>query len=139
MELLLNLVWLTLALPAVWLWRREISRGGSRRFDSWRRLLVLSSLLMLLFPVVSATDDLHAMRPELEESGLSKRVLRPATGHKAQVRMSGADASPVEAARFPDDPGYRVCGKVSLPPLVLPEPRHPGAAPSRAPPSPRLV
>jgi hypothetical protein len=135
MELLLNLVWLTLALPAVWLWRREASRRGSRRFDSWRCLVVLSSLLMLLFPVVSATDDLHAMRPELEESGLSKRVLRPATGHKAQARMSGADASPIEAGPFPDNPSYGLCGRVLLPPLVLPEPRRLGAAPSRAPPA----
>jgi hypothetical protein len=138
MELLLNLVWLTLALPALWLWRREASRRGSRRFDSWRCLVVLSSLLMLLFPVVSATDDLHAMRPELEESSLSKRMLRPATGHKAQVRLSGADASPVEAGSFSGDPSPAVCGKVWLPPVVLPEPRRPGAPASRAPPSLRL-
>ena len=138
MELLLNLVWLTLALPAIWLWRREASRRGSRPFDSWRSLVVLSSLLMVLFPVVSATDDLHAMRPELEESSLSKRVLRPAPGHRAQVRMSGADASPVEAGPFSGDPSHDVCGMVLLPPLVLPQPRRRGAPTSRAPPSLRL-
>jgi len=138
MELLLNLVWLTLALPALWLWRREASRRRSRRFDSWRCLVVLSSLLMLLFPVVSATDDLHAMRPEVEESSLSKRMLRPATGHKAQVRSSGADASPVEAGWFPSAPSHGVCGKVCLPPVVLPQSRPLGAPASRAPPSLRL-
>ncbi|MCU1298739.1 MAG: hypothetical protein JWO91_3017 [Acidobacteriaceae bacterium] len=31
---------------------------------------------MLLFPVVSATDDLHAMRPEVEESNPSKHIAR---------------------------------------------------------------
>ena len=93
---------------------------------------------MLLFPVVSATDDLHAMRPELEESSFSKRMLRTATGNKAQVRMSGADASPVEAGWCFPDPSHGVCGKVLLPPVVLPAPRRPGAAPSRAPPSLRL-
>jgi len=138
MELLLNLVWLTLALPALWLWRCEASRRGSRPFDSWRSLVVLSSILMVLFPVVSATDDLHAMRPELEESSLSKRVLRPATGHKAPVRMSGADVSPVEPGPFSGDPSHAVCGKVLLPPMVLTEPQRRGAPTSRAPPSLRL-
>jgi hypothetical protein len=134
MELLLNLVWLTLALPAIWLWRREASRRGSRPFDSWRCLVVLSSVLLLLFPVVSATDDLHAMRPEIEESSLSKRMLRSATGHKAQVRLSGAEASPVEPGPFSDDPSHDVCGKVLLPSVVLPESRPPGGPAGRAPP-----
>jgi hypothetical protein len=87
--------------------------------------------------VVSATDDLHAMRPEIEESSLSKRALRPATGHKAQVRLSSADASPVEAGPFSDDP-QAVSGKVLLPSMVLPEPRRPAAPTGRAPPSLRL-
>jgi len=30
-------------------------------------------MLIVLFPVVSATDDLRAMRPEMEESSNSKR------------------------------------------------------------------
>ena len=138
MELLLNLVWLTLALPAIWLWRCEASKRGSRPFDSWRCLLVLSSLLLLLFPVVSATDDLHALRPEIEESSLSKRVLRPATGHKAQLRLSSADASPLEVGPFPDHPSHDVCGKVLWPSVVLPELRRLGPPASRAPPSVRL-
>jgi hypothetical protein len=31
-------------------------------------LCVLGCALVLLFPVISASDDLHAMRPEMEES-----------------------------------------------------------------------
>ena len=137
MELLLNLVWLTLGLPALWLWRREASRRGSRGFDSWRRLVVLCSLLLLLFPVVSATDDLHAMRPELEESSFCVcSAPPPETRH--QVRINGADAPPVEAGWCFPHPSHDVCGKVLLPPVVLPAPRRPDAPSNRAPPSLRL-
>ena len=71
MELLLNLAWLLLALPAYWLWRD--SRTTARRFRPSHSLLALGCMLIVLFPVVSATDDLRAMRPEIEESSNSKR------------------------------------------------------------------
>jgi hypothetical protein len=45
---------------------------------------------MLLFPVISATDDLHAMRPEMEESSSSKRIVKPIGGVKASVKLTGA-------------------------------------------------
>lgn len=78
MELFLNLCWLSLLLPAFLLWRRRTgSTGLSRRVRGLERrseqrpvifIGVLGCALILLFPVISATDDLHAMRPEMEES-----------------------------------------------------------------------
>ncbi len=67
MELLLNLIWLLLAVPAFFVWRATKSNPGTgQQFpQSW---LTLACILILLFPVVSATDDLQAMRPVLEES-----------------------------------------------------------------------
>lgn len=79
MELLLNLVWLLLALPAWWLWRRHRSAGN---FGSLQCLLALGCLLVILFPVVSATDDLRAMRAEMEESPAGKRSVRQAVNDK---------------------------------------------------------
>ena len=75
MELLLNLAWLLLALPAYWLW---LDRRGvrTRRFSRWQCLLTLGCMLIVLFPVISATDDLCAMRAELEESPAGKHSLR---------------------------------------------------------------
>jgi len=72
MELLLNLAWLLLALPAYWLWRASKS-ASARRFTSLQRLLALGCALFILFPVISATDDLCAMRNEMEESPAGKR------------------------------------------------------------------
>jgi len=80
MELLLNLAWLLLALPACWLWRGSISARAGRKFSSLQCLLAMGCLLVILFPVVSATDDLRAMRTEMEESPVSKKSLR-STNH----------------------------------------------------------
>ena len=65
MELLLNLFWLTLAVPALWMWcRKSVYAKDRGSFDGIRPVLLLGCALMLLFPVVSATDDLHAMRQD---------------------------------------------------------------------------
>jgi hypothetical protein len=80
MELLLNLAWLLLALPAYWLWRSR----ATRKVSSLQCLLALGCLLVMLFPVVSATDDLRAMRAEMEESPTSKRGQRQAGIDKSQ-------------------------------------------------------
>jgi len=85
MELLLNLAWLLLALPAYWLWRRSVDARAQGSLSSLQCLLALACLLVLLFPVISATDDLHAMRAEMEESSPGKRGARQATTEKSSV------------------------------------------------------
>src|SRR5258707_15595819 len=87
-ELLLNPAWLLLALPAYWLWRRDCGVQSGRRFSSLQCLLALGCLLVLLFPVVSATDDLRAMRAEMEKSGPSKRSVRQAGSEKTSLWTS---------------------------------------------------
>jgi hypothetical protein len=83
MELLLNLTWLLLALPAYWLWCGSRSSHPARKLTSRQCLLALGCMLAVLFPVVSATDDLRAMRTEMEESPASKRTIRQASNDKA--------------------------------------------------------
>src|SRR5580658_4018942 len=104
MELLLNLVWLLLALPAYWLWRLDAGARAARRVSSLQCLLALGCVLVLLFPVISASDDLHAMRTEMEESSTSKRTVRLASGekHSAGVnRMQGPPALVASAVWVP--------------------------------------
>ena len=85
MELLLNLAWLLLALPAFGLWRGSKTTIVGRRFTALQCILALGCMLVILFPVVSATDDLCAMRNETEESPASKRTARLASHDKASV------------------------------------------------------
>src|SRR5271165_5934732 len=84
MELLLNLIWLALAL------------GAFCAFLSWRRsstviaqvpwvqaVLALACGLVLLFPIISASDDLHPVQAVMEDA--SKR-LQQAIGPVSLVR-----------------------------------------------------
>jgi hypothetical protein len=105
MELLLNLVWLLLVLPAYWLWRRCVGARLARKVTALQCLLALGCVVVLLFPVISATDDLHAMRTEMEESATSKRTVRQAASerHSAWVnRLEGPPALAASAARLPE-------------------------------------
>jgi hypothetical protein len=83
MELLLNLAWLLLALPAYRLWRGSRTIAATRKFTSLQCLLALGCMLAILFPVISATDDLRAMHSEMEESPASKRSVQQASHEKA--------------------------------------------------------
>jgi hypothetical protein len=80
MELSLNLAWLLLATTsgAVLGWRVFRAKASSRPFSSkWHFVVALGLSLVILFFVISMTDDLHEQQSIAEESG-SSRVL-PAT------------------------------------------------------------
>ena len=94
MELLLNLAWLVLVLPAYGIWRQGAVAKHPNRFNSLQGLLALGCLLVLLFPIISATDDVHAMRAEMEEPGASKRSVRQASQDKFSVKVSRLHNSP---------------------------------------------
>jgi hypothetical protein len=56
MEALLNLLWLVIACAAIGMWRGVWRRRAAPSMREW---LALCTLLFLLFPVISLTDDLH--------------------------------------------------------------------------------
>ena len=73
MELLLNLVWVALALVALWAFlRQRRSCEWTARIPCLKALLAIACVLVLLFPVVSASDDLHPTQAVLEDA--SKRI-----------------------------------------------------------------
>jgi len=86
MELLLNLTWLLLALPAYYLWRNSGCIHAQRRMSSAQCILALTCVLVVLFPVVSATDDLHISQAVMEESPGSKRSVC----HRGNDRPAGS-------------------------------------------------
>jgi hypothetical protein len=74
MELLLNLIWLSLAALALLGFLRGRRVSGPLAQMSFRMsLFAVVCAVMLLFPVVSASDDLHPTQAALEEP--SKKVL----------------------------------------------------------------
>jgi hypothetical protein len=131
MELLLNLAWLLLALPAFCLWRSSRTASQSRRFTSLQCLLALGCLLFILFPVVSATDDLCAMRNEMEESPASKRSVRPAGSEKASAwKLQSPPALAATASSLVvNDESWLESRSISLSVPALPAIRQMGRAP----------
>jgi len=130
MELLLNILWLALAVPAVWIWLRKPAYARPQQFfGRYRPFLLLGCALIVLFPVVSATDDLNAMRPEMEESSFSNRQLRHSAArtwtHTGTILSATASVSP-----FCDEP----CGLVCIASLRLPAPAPIRDKVSRGPP-----
>ena len=135
MELLLNLCWLALALPAIWMWRHEsVSAKNCRCFARLRPFLLFGCGLMLLFPVVSATDDLHAMRQEIEEFSPSKRMVKQAAGDRSLAGLNSP--SSLLAVIFPVlcAPSDQFCGQILVASVVLPPAAHFNECASRAPP-----
>ncbi len=83
MELSLNLFWLLLVVVSMVVWQRHglLLRRPRRARGSRHGLIALGCVLVLLFPVISITDDLHAEQAILEDSNPSKRAVRHSAGN----------------------------------------------------------
>jgi hypothetical protein len=77
MELTLNLVWLCVAIVGLKLLCGSLSRSDApsdRSTSQWRKIVAMSCALVILFFVISMTDDLHDQEILVEESK-SSRIL----------------------------------------------------------------
>ena len=92
MELFLNLCWLALLLPAYALWRQRVSSAHAAR-SSFVVIGTLGCAFVLLFPVVSASDDIQAIGQTMEES---ERAFRQ-DDNRASAVHALAHAAPVLA------------------------------------------
>jgi len=72
MELLLNALWIALALavPIYWLARH---RHTNTRREVIAGLLAFGCIAVLLFPIISASDDVSALQAPLEQRDATKR------------------------------------------------------------------
>src|SRR5215470_17032106 len=135
MELLLNLIWLLLVVPAYLLWRE------GRRYPQARRssfvLLVLACALAILFPVVSASDDIQAMRPEMEEAG--RDAISSSHHTRYLVLAQHATSVALLAAIVTCHAEVRACGTVSPLLCALPLASSLRALSPRAPPAMSLA
>jgi hypothetical protein len=136
MELLLNLLWLMLVLPAVLIWRSQSVRSkGFWHPRSFRAIVLLGCLLVLLFPVVSATDDLHPLPNEIEESSSSRRAVKQALGPQTPdwSNFGSPPAHLMEVSSF--RPESETSGLVSEFLPAVPEQLFASTSGCRAPPS----
>ena len=133
LELLLNLCWLLLLGPGTYLWLRQRRRAK----PIFQFSVALACLLFLLFPVISATDDLHALRQEMEESSSNKRALKHIARRAAAQDFTAPPAHVSSTVSFP--PSLQICGFVLA--FFLPVAAFAGSGVStpRAPPALHLA
>lgn len=79
MEVLLNIVWLALCNLALCYWLRRWQHGNERRSMAVQ-LATLACVLVLLFPVISATDDLYASQVPFETTNTQKSSRTASSG-----------------------------------------------------------
>jgi len=138
MELFLNLCWLSLLLPAWLLWRQRAASAASDRL-AVHPLVFLGALgcaFILLFPVISASDDLHAMRPEMEES---ERAFRGDNQRSCTPHALTHSAPPAPPSSASLTPAFEQVGMVLR---FMPQALRTFSAPApagRAPPSAPLT
>ena len=83
MEILLNVVWVLVAIVAFRVWSpgTDTGRPVKGNYNQLFGILALVCALALLFPVISLTDDLHTEQAALEDSST--------TAMKAQDVLEG--------------------------------------------------
>jgi HAMP domain-containing protein len=123
------LCWLLLLGPGAYLWLRQRRRAK----PIFQFSIALACLLFLLFPVISATDDLHAFRQEMEESSPTKKALKQVAKRATAQEFTAPPAQTPSSVSFP--PATQFCGFVlvfSTPAFAAP---GSGISVSRAPPA----
>lgn len=74
MELFLNILWVLIVLASAGVWRMHWAhQPRARQHDTWRQWAAFACAMVLLFFVVSLTDDLHAELVLFEESSNVRR------------------------------------------------------------------
>ena len=133
MELLLNLAWLLLALPAYWLWRAVREPAETLRYFVAMFARPRDACWFCCFPVISAPDDLHVMRAEMEDSAPSKRTVRQAASDKNSAWLNRMQSPPIMAASATrlalDEVGLLDVPVTCFSPLARPCVFHAGRAP----------
>jgi hypothetical protein len=93
METILNLLWLSIALAAIGVWRfRWLPSRHHSRTRLCREAIALLCALALLFPAISLTDDLHPESVAVD-AGWGKRNGSQLFAHFSQLRLAAANSS----------------------------------------------
>jgi hypothetical protein len=121
MELWLNIFWLSLSLGAFALWfprKAPSSACGARNNGFLPTFAMLALVLVILFPSISLTDDLHAEQAVMEESS---RLVLKARQLTQKCLRAGKSLTPLTAIMSENLSGAidLVVGRVFLPEVRL--------------------
>jgi nitrate reductase NapE component len=121
MELFLNLAWVLLAALMVCLWPRFAPRSGpgGRMKDRSMQLVALAVLLLILFPVISVTDDLQAVQNPAETDSSLRKDHVAASPHSIFPAVAALPL-PVFAGLFSGSPRIAATSSIAVPAIDHP-------------------
>jgi hypothetical protein len=96
MELVLNLVWMALAIAMGWLWVRYARRQGHGR---WAQFVCLGLVLVMMFVVITMYDDMAMAQNPAETRSFQRED--DLGGHAHPALHPVIASIPVPAAEFP--------------------------------------
>src|ERR1700728_188886 len=98
MEVLLNTVWLLVTISAFLLWRpgKYKERRPNRDCKASFAVVALACAMVLLFPVISLTDDLNAEQANMEDS--SRTIMKARGRTQACLRAGTTSLMPAVTA-----------------------------------------
>jgi hypothetical protein len=97
MELFLNSVWVLLAVAGVYFWLRHRPRSSS---DQMVSIVALAMLLLVLFPVISVSDDLWSLQNPAEAVSSQRRDHHVCCVHAHAPAVSAIPPSAVDPLSF---------------------------------------
>ncbi|PYT45772.1 MAG: hypothetical protein DMG47_07240 [Acidobacteria bacterium] len=105
MELALNLVWLFVAIVGIGLLWRSLSCPArpNRPASNWRKIVAMSCALIILFFVISMTDDLHDQEIMVEDDRSSRIVNAAGISAPCPSGHAASFAPSLPSARRPVD------------------------------------
>jgi hypothetical protein len=126
-EIILNFVWLAVAATMVTLWWRQPFSAKPQR---GLQLIAIAALLLILFPVISVTDDLMAAQSPAETDTTVRRdhqadelhVLFPATAMLPATAMDAFFPESGYAMRISNLPVAEVVSPALMQPVNRPPP-----------------
>jgi hypothetical protein len=137
MEVLLNLAWLLVAIVALARWLSQSRRRASGATGLCLQFIALVCALALLFPAISATDDLHAAKLAVEASDVARKVLRSMNTVSSSGAVDWLHFLPaVLLLALLVAPRRKFICAIPEAPRVLPRTDFFSLLPSRAPPPP---
>lgn len=98
MEFALNLAWLLLATTSAAMLGTRVFRADSSkrsRISKWRFVVALGVCLVILFFIISMTDDLNEQQAVAEESGSAQVLLKAKSAAPRYIHSTGPDFSQV--------------------------------------------
>lgn len=116
MELFLNFAGVAVGLSLICLWLRT-APYATGRYSYGTQFVALALLILVLFPVISVTDDLYAVQNPAETDSVHRRNLEVSLVHIA----ANCAELPLDGVLQVPDPHVVWCSKTRSEPVSLPD------------------